>query len=249
MVSQTKVTGMVLSVMPIGEYDRRVVLLTKERGKISAFARGVRRNTSNLLAGTQIFAFGDFYLFEGRDAYTLTGADIHNYFEETRQNLEVAYYGMYFLELADYFTRENNDETQMLRLLYQTMRILCKQTIQSPLIRFIYELKSFVVNGESPQCFECVKCGAKDYLDYFSWYQGGVLCRECEQKTENKVHILESTLYTMQYVISAPVEKLYTFTVSDQVLKQLQKIMKWYMAEHVDKSFKSLEIMESLGFY
>ena len=86
MVSQTKVTGMVLSVMPIGEYDRRVMILTKERGKICAFARGVRRSTSHLLASTQIFAFGEFFVTEGRNAYTLTGAEISHYFEETREN-------------------------------------------------------------------------------------------------------------------------------------------------------------------
>lgn len=144
------VTGMILQALPMGEYDRRVLVLTKERGKISAFAKGARRQNSRLMARTNPFCFGTFKLYEGRSAYSLADADISNYFDCFREDLEGAMYGMYFLDVADYYTRENNDEKDMLKLLYQSLRALSVSAIPNELVRYIFEMKALVVNGEFP---------------------------------------------------------------------------------------------------
>jgi len=146
----TYVTGIVLKQTPIGEYDRRICLLTKEKGKIAAFARGARRPGNRLAAATNSFAFGKFKVYAGRDSYTVSEADIQNYFPELMTDYEGAYYGMYFAEVADYYTRENNDEREMLKLLYQSLRALCVPSLPNELIRYIFELKAIVVNGEYP---------------------------------------------------------------------------------------------------
>ena len=104
------VTGMVLNTMPISEYDKRITILTKEKGKITAFARGARRPNSQLLAATNPFSFGEFELFEGKSSYNVSKATIHNYFRELTLDVDAAYMGFYFLEFADYFCQENNDE-------------------------------------------------------------------------------------------------------------------------------------------
>ena len=143
-------TGMVIKTLPVGEYDRHVTILTKERGKITAFAKGARRPNSRLVAATNPFSFGEFKLYVGKNSYTVLDASISNYFEELRNDFIAAYYGMYFLELTDYYTRENNDEVKMLKLLYQTMRALCLPSLSNELIRYIFEMKSLVINGEFP---------------------------------------------------------------------------------------------------
>ena len=76
------VTGIVLKQTPFGEYDRRVCLLTREKGKITAFARGARKPGNRLAAATNPFAFGSFRLYEGRNSYTISEAEIRNYFPE-----------------------------------------------------------------------------------------------------------------------------------------------------------------------
>ena len=214
MREQISVTGMVLLAAPVGEYDRRLVILTRGRGKITAFARGVRRPGNQLMAAAAPFVFGKFLLYEGRDAYTLAGAEVENYFREIAGDMEAACYGSYFLELADYYGRENIDATETLRLLYQSLRALLKPSVPNRLVKPVYELKLMEINGE---------------------YRELPLGR-----------LNDSTLYAWQYVLAAPVESLYTFTLTDQVLGEFVRCVEQNKERFIDKTFHSLDILNAV---
>lgn len=252
----TTVTGMVLSAMPVGDYDKRLVILTKEIGKITAFAKGARRPNSALLACSQPFAFGEFTLYAGK-SYNVMSVEISNYFGELREDFDNLCYGFYFCEFADYLTKENNDEKNILKLLYQTLRALTIKSIDVHLIRIIYELKIMALNGEAPQVFECVKCEkspGNGVLQeqvrfgkyYFSAGSGGILCEACKGFDKSAIGINTSTLYTMQYIISKEIEKLYTFKVTDEVLKELKQCIRRYLDCYIDHKFKSLEMLKEI---
>jgi DNA repair protein RecO (recombination protein O) len=254
--ASTTVTGMVLSAMPVGDYDKRLVILTKEHGKISAFAKGARRPNSALLACSAPFSFGEFELYAGRSSYNIMTAEISNYFSELRDDFDLLCYGLYFCEFADYLARENNDEKDVLKLLYQTLRALAKKTIDLRLIRAIFELKIMAVNGETPQVFECVKCQNNSVQGntsaenrglsgfYFSAEIGGILCDACKVNDRNAIKIQTSTLYAMQYIISKEIEKLYTFRVTQEVLNELNRCIKQFLERYVDHEFKSLQMLK-----
>ena len=217
------VTGIILKQSPVGEFDRRISLLTKEKGKVAAFARGARKPGSRLAAATAPFSFGSFKLYQGRSAYTLAEADVRNYFEELRGDYIGACYGMYFAEVADFCTREGNDEREMMKLLYQSLRALCAASLPNPLVRCVYECRTMAVNGEFPGEF------TEESL-------AEILGAAAE----------ESTLYALRYIITSPVEKLYTFNVADKVLLQLQAVAFRYMKRFAGHSFKSLEVLQTL---
>lgn len=216
MQEQVKVTGMILKTEPIGEYDRRVVILTRERGKLAAFARGARKQGSRLLATTNPFCFGQFSLFEGRTSYTISEANITNYFEGFLENVEEACYGMYFLEIMDYYTRENSEEGDMLKLLYQSLRALQHESLSYPLVRYIFEIKALALNGEYP----------------------GIPLREQSY--------LDSTVYAVSFIVNTAIEKLYTFTVTDAVLQEMKEIGDIFRKRFVDRKFKSLQILDDM---
>ncbi len=242
------VTGMVIKSSNVGEYDKRLVILTRERGKISAFARGARRVNSQMIAGTRLFAFGEFTIYEGKDAYSVNRIDIDNYFNDIANDMEAMCYGCYFLEMADYFSRENIESTEMLKLIYQTLRALINPNIQNRLVRCVYELKMLVINGEYPEVFECRKCKSTD-IRYFSAARDGMFCKSCGDILRNQGDLAEidtSTVYAMQYVVSSKIEKLYTFIIKENILNEFEFIMNRYLALHIQWEFKSLKILNTM---
>ena len=140
--------GIILKSEPVNEYDRRVVILTGNTGKISAFANGARRQGNRFQACTDLFVFADFKLYAGRSAYTISEASVKNYFGEFREDFDASLYGMYFLEVSDYITRENNDEKEMLILLYQALRALIHPAYDKRLVKCVFEIKAIMLQGE-----------------------------------------------------------------------------------------------------
>ncbi len=238
-----RVMGIVLSAATIGEYDKRVVLLTKERGKIAAFARGARRPRSALSAVTEPFTFGEFYLYRGRDSYTIEQAEAQNFFPELRKDLEALYMALYFCEVADYYSREGMEAKEEINLLYLSLKALSVPALPRRLVRYIYEFRMLFLQGECPRIFDCMKCGGRKNLHHFYVGEEGILCDACHDG-ETGITISETAVYTLQRIVSSPLRTLYSFTVSDNVLEEIEAVVSRYFRAHTDKKFQAELMLE-----
>lgn len=243
-----EVTGMVLGASPIKEYDKRIELLTRERGRISAFVTGARRINSTLSACAIPFTFGTYRLYEGRSSYNVHSCQIKTYFFQIADDFETLCHASYFAELAQYFTRENVEAPQELLLLYVSCSALTKRQVSLSLARSIYEMRMMLIEGEALELFHCLKCGKdKGGLSvYFS--QGGFLCPECAAKLpvcqqEKGFRLSPDALYALQFILTAPLERLYTFRVSGEVERELSGFMRAYFAKYLHHDFKSLQLL------
>ena len=244
MDNRIDVTGIVLSSMPVGEYDKRITILTKEQGRISAFVRGARRPKSPLLAAGNPLSFGTFEVFRGRDSYTISKCEIENYFDTIRTDVDTVWLATYFLEVCDYFGQEGMDETERLKLLYTALRALEKKKMPPELVRTVFELKTMALNGDEPNVFECLDCGKTEDIGYFSMNKRGCVCKEHFDKDGGEV-LKESVLFAMQFIITSPPEKLFSFTLKEEAFEQLKDIVLRYRRRYMDHVFKSERFLEN----
>jgi DNA repair protein RecO (recombination protein O) len=219
MTETVEVNGIVLSSMPVGEADRRLLVLTKELGKISCFARGARRPTSALVSATRPFAFGRFFLYSGRESYTLNRAEITEHFEPVVMDVESASYGMYFLELAGRFAQENTDEGPLLTLLYYTLRALTNERFHKRLVMRIFEMKTLTLSGFAPE------------------FQEG-------EEFAERYGLSKSAVYALNFIERTEIPKLFTFTVTEEVLTEMGRASDDLLARALDRPLKSRSFID-----
>lgn len=143
----TTVSGVIISSTPIGEYDRRVVILTRELGKISCFARGGRRPTSKLIASGRSFIFANFNIYKGKSAYILQDIFIVKSFDEITKDYNTLIYVYYFAEIAEYFGREGMNATDSVNLLYVAFNALLDEKLDNDTVKAAFEIRTLANEG------------------------------------------------------------------------------------------------------
>lgn len=239
-----KTIGVILAEAPHKEHGKRLTIFTRDFGRITAFASGAKKAKSALLAGSQTFVFGCFELYQGKEAYTLTGVEVIENFYELRMHLDKTAYASYVAELSLVFMQENVISEEMLKLIYLTLEEIVKEEKALPLIRAIFEWKLLALAGYPPELESCQHCGGEEDLTYFDGLAGGAVCLRCGGKGEQPMPT--SIRRAMQFIVDAPIEKTFRFRLSESLQDQFATLVNKYLALYLDYPLKTEKIIKEL---
>jgi DNA repair protein RecO (recombination protein O) len=175
-----RVQAIVLGHVEVGEADRILKLFSREKGKISVMAKGVRKIRSRKAGHLEPFTRVNLQLAKGRNLDIVTQAETEELYMGLREDLTRFAFGAYVVEVLDRFTYEEGQNIGLFRLLKNTLSRLEEASNPETVIHY-YELRLLDLLGFRPQLFECVSCGEKilNRDQFFSPLLGGVLCPKC----------------------------------------------------------------------
>jgi DNA repair protein RecO (recombination protein O) len=177
-----KTEAIVLRSLRFSEADRILHLYTRERGRIGAIAKGVRKTKSRFGARLEPLSHVELMLHEGSgELQTVTGVQLlhsHHAAREDGYRLSVGLIGAEAM-LKLFGEPEPNERAfaaleRFLELVEELER--GAQPVHDPLA-LSFQLKLLWLSGYLPHVTACVECGAAD-LTGFSARAGGAVCRE-----------------------------------------------------------------------
>lgn len=232
-----KVKGIVIAENNMGDFDKMVTILTPN-GKIGCSAKGSRRPKSQLMAGTQFLCFGEYMLFKGNGTYTLNSCEPIEVFYNIRIDLDKLEYASHITKIIQDVTDENQNTYKILQLYLNTLYVISETDMNLEFVTSIFKLKLLCLLGFMPKIERCVICSEEKKLNYFSFKENGLICKVCSAQDTGTIEISESTKKAIQYIVLAPVKKLYSFKISDENIKQLSIISKLYTNIKLEKEYK-----------
>ena len=174
--------AIVLRSIRYGEADRVLHLYTRDRGRVGAIAKGVRRVKSRFGGRLEPMARSELILREGRgDLCTVQSADTvdaHAGLRESRHALDRAVEACgAVLRLLD--SQEPNAPAY--NLLCHELHLLDTDPAAATRAQALaFRIKLLLAAGFAPELASCATCGEREHLSAFSASAGGVVCPGCE---------------------------------------------------------------------
>ena len=246
---QVSIKGIVLREVKIGEADKILTILTEEYGVISASAKSSRRLKSKLFAGTGVFCYSEFVLFEGKTMYSVNEATSLEVFFGLRETIEGVSLAMYLAEIAQTISPTGTEAKNVLKLLLNTLHLISTEhkTRNILQLKTIFEIRALTETGFMPSLVVCQKCGEFEGESYaLDVISGDFICNRCALHNKRAINISRPQMAALRHIVFSDFEKIYSFSLSEIQILSLSEFSSLYVRTQLGHKFKTLSFFETL---
>jgi DNA repair protein RecO (recombination protein O) len=228
----------ILKSRDLRDSDQLVTMFSEQAGKVTAVARGVKKNRSSLRACVQPFCHSWLFFSQGRELDLVTQGRIIDFYGNTREDLERMLNAVYLMELLDKSLMEKVPLPGLYAELIQVLDIINQEGISSLLVRY-FESRLLVYLGYRPVIDQCVICGRRDFPEYtFSLGEGGMVCPDCRPEAERVMKLRGESVGLLKLLLEGSLQAVRRVKASPDALQQVEMFLEKYLEYYLERKFK-----------
>ena len=239
--------AVVLRARRMVEADSVLTLLSADRGKFDAVARGVRKLTSRKAGHLEPLTHSTLLLAHGSNLDIITQAQAIHTFLPMREDLRRLGAGLYASELIDRFTVEREECYPVFHLLVETLKRLSDGGEIDLTLRF-FEARLLEETGFRPQLSHCVACNEplKPVVNHFSVTGGGAVCPSCRPAGSGLPPISVNALKVLRLTQRGTYADLTRLRLSEELLSELESLLRIAVQRQLEREPRSLQFLREL---
>ncbi|MGI5939200.1 MAG: DNA repair protein RecO [Thermoleophilia bacterium] len=227
--------ALVIGSMRYREADRIVTLYTKDRGRVGAVAKGVRRTRSKVGGRLEPYSLVQASLHCGRGLYTVCGVETLRTFQGVRDELFRMEEGARLLGAVRHLFPAEEGSPPAFNLLVRGVARLAEahDAAMAAAVVLAVRLKLLVLLGYAPETTCCAVCGSEEAAHGFSPRMGGVVCEVCAVSGSlSCVPLSSGVLATLRTLMEGPLGRLQYLDLDDRAAAEVQQVLTQTLAYH-----------------
>ncbi len=241
------VEGVVLRSRDYKDTDKIVTLFTRERGKLTALAKGARKPTAGLRGAVQPFSRGLFLLARTRASLDIiTQGRQEQGFSLLSGDFAKIAYASYLAELTDAALPEGKPAPGLYPALLAALSLVELAQFPERAARY-YELRLLAELGAAPQLTACLRCGRSLQGSRFhlSPDAGGLLCSGCAPP--GALLISPGAVLTLQKLAGTELRRLPALSWSKSIGQEMERALFAYLDYYLEYPLKSRSFLTEPG--
>ena len=247
-----RIEAIVMHRSDVGEADRLLTILSRERGKLRLNAKGARKVGSRKAGHVELFVRSKMLIAKGRGEIDIVSqVETIDAYRGLREDLTRSTYAHYAVELIDAFAEEGSEQPELFDLLAEALKWIAT-TNNLPLTARFFELQLLTLAGFQPQMFTCADKGEMLQEitpdEFYGWSpsSGGVLCPTHAASRSDSSRLSLNALKVLRHALRTDYASFTALTLREAVLGEIEQAMLRYIQFVLERKVKSVEFLNLL---